>query len=78
MTEIYSSDFRPAEVNESDEAQDNPTTNALGRVGITSEEIWQRVGSGNDWSDKADLISKANELSAAEEAGLQAPALLGI
>lgn len=72
VTEIYSPDFRPAEVNEIDIAQDNPTTNALQKVGISKTEIWEKIGVGNDWSDKADLIKKANELAQAEEDALQA------
>ena len=71
VTEIYSPDFRPAEVNEIDLAQDNPTTNALERVGITKREIWDKIGRGNDWSDKLELVKKANELSVAEEINLQ-------
>jgi len=71
VTEIYSPDFRPAEVNEADLTQDNPTTNALEKVGISKEEIWKRIGEGNDWSDKKDLIVKANELAETEEQNLQ-------
>ena len=72
VTEIYSPDFRPAEVNETDLAQDNPTTNALERVGISKEEIWKRIGEKNDWSDKADLVKRADELAETEEQNLQA------
>ena len=71
VTEIYSPDFRPAEVNEEDLKQDNPTTNALQKVGINKEEIWKRIGEGNEWSDKMELIEKANELASTEEEGLQ-------
>jgi len=72
VTEIYSPDFREAEVNDADKAQDNPTTNAFEKVGISKEEIWKRIGEGNDWSDKAKEIERANELAEAEEQNLQA------
>ena len=72
VTEIYSPDFRPAEVNDMDLKQDNPTTNALEQVGISKEEIWKHSAGESDWGEKAELIAKADELAHPEEAGLQA------
>jgi len=71
VTEIYSPDFRPAEVNDIDVQQDNPTTNALEKVGFTKENIWDRLGSGNEWLDEKDKFAKAQELASTEELNLE-------
>lgn len=71
VTEIYSPDFRPPEVNEVDVEQDNPTTHALEMVGFTKEEVWKRLGNGNMWEDVEDRYKKAQELARTEEEHLQ-------
>jgi len=59
VSEIYSPDFRPAEINEVDKQQENPTTIALDAAGISKEEIWERLGRNNDFSDLADKVETA-------------------
>lgn len=66
VTEIYSPDFRPAVVNATDLTQVNPTTNALKLFGFREEEIWERIGSGNDWSDVRDRYEQAAAHSRAQ------------
>ncbi len=67
VSEIYSPDFRPAEINEVDKAQNNPTTEAMEEQEISKKEIWDRLGDGNDFSDVKDKFDKANEASLSKE-----------
>jgi hypothetical protein len=65
VSEIYSPDFRPAEVNETDLAQDNPITSAMEKVGISKDMIWERLGSNFD--DVKDKLEEAKTLAEPEE-----------
>lgn len=67
VSEVYSPDFRPAEVNEVDREQDNPITSAMEREGISKEEIWERLGKGNDFGDLAEKMERANARAEDEE-----------
>jgi hypothetical protein len=67
VSEIYSPDFRPAEINEVDQKQDNPNTEALEKAGISKSEIWDRLGKENDWSDVKDKFDLAKSLAEGEE-----------
>lgn len=51
VVEIYSPNFRPAIVNEADHSQINPSTESFEKIGISKEEVWKRIGSGNIWTD---------------------------
>jgi hypothetical protein len=70
VTEIYSPDFRLAEVNNFDAKQDNPTSHAFELVGISKDEVWDRIGSGNNWSDLQEKLDRAKELAKTEEENL--------
>ncbi|MGC9610723.1 MAG: hypothetical protein ABSE68_00665 [Minisyncoccia bacterium] len=65
VSEIYSPDFRPPEVNETDLAQDNPITSAMEKVGISKEMIWERLGTNFD--DVKDKFDEAKVLAESEE-----------
>lgn len=71
VTEIYSPDFRPPEVNEVDKAQDNPMTKFLEKIGISKDDIWNRIGSDNNWQDLIEKYDQADTLSKIEESALQ-------
>lgn len=71
VSEIYSPDFRPAEINENDISQDNPITSAMEYAGISKAEIWDRLGNNNDFSDISDKYQKAKELGYKEEEELK-------
>jgi hypothetical protein len=43
VTEIYTPDFRPAEINETDMAQLSATTEALEALGIDRDTIWKSI-----------------------------------
>jgi hypothetical protein len=70
VTEIYSPDFRPPEINNVDAKQDNPTTHAFELVGITKNDIWDKIGKGNAWKDESEKFEKAKELAVTEESNL--------
>jgi hypothetical protein len=59
VLEVYSPDFREAEVNSVDETQINPVTLALEKNGIDKIDVWNRITSGNDWKDLNDKYQKA-------------------
>jgi hypothetical protein len=67
VSEIYSPDFRPALVTKDDELQDNPITVAMEKAGITKSEIWDRLGSDNDFSDLKEKFEQAKGLAVEEE-----------
>jgi hypothetical protein len=67
VSEIYSPDFRPALVNETDISQDNPITEAMEKAGITKNEIWDRLGRNNDFSDIKERFEQAKSLAVGEE-----------
>lgn len=71
VSEIYSPDFRSAEINDIDVLQDNPTTNAMNKVGITKDIIWERLGNNNNFDDLKNEIIQAKELAKKEEADLK-------
>jgi hypothetical protein len=51
VVEVYSPDFRPAEINETDKQQINPLTREFNKIKITKSEVWERLGNNNNWSD---------------------------
>ncbi len=59
VSEIYSPDFRSAEVNEIDISQENTLTEALEKVGLTKEDIWNRIGENNNFLDVQNKIKEA-------------------
>lgn len=67
VSEIYSPDFRPAEINEVDIKQDNPITSAMERVGISKGVIWDQLGDGGSFSDIRESVDKAEILAEKEE-----------
>jgi hypothetical protein len=67
VSEIYSPDFRPPEINEVDKEQDNPATSAMEEVGIAKSEIWERIGRNNDFSGLEEKLERAKELAHDEE-----------
>jgi len=67
VSEIYSPNFRPASINESDILQDNPLTESMEEVGITKNEIWDRLGGNNDFSDLKEKFNKAKILAVERE-----------
>lgn len=62
VSEVYSPDFRPAEISEQDILQDNPPSEAMERAGIAKEEIWDRLGEGNNFSDIKEKFQNAKVL----------------
>lgn len=63
VVEVYSPDFRPATINVVDRQQVNPTTASFRKIGITENEIWKRLGSGNKWNDISDDYNRALDVS---------------
>ncbi|MBU0907156.1 MAG: hypothetical protein KKD18_01715 [Nanoarchaeota archaeon] len=51
VVEVYSPDFRPAEINTTDKQQVNPVTREFEKIGISKSEVWDRISQKNDWSD---------------------------
>ena len=62
VSEIYSPDFRPAEVNEVDQKQDNPTTESMEAVGITKTQIWECLGEGKNFDDLRVELEEAKKV----------------
>lgn len=69
VVEIYSPDFRSPAINEVDKSQISALSKELEKEGITPNEIWERVGRGNDWSDKMRKFKEArvNSLAGIKE-----------
>lgn len=67
VSEIYSPDFRPASINKNDILQDNPLTESMEEVGITKDEIWERLGKDNNFSDLKEKFDKAKTLAVEKE-----------
>ena len=67
VSEIYSPDFRPALINKNDILQDNPLTESMEEVGITKDEIWERLGKDNNFSDLKEKFDKAKTLAVEKE-----------
>jgi hypothetical protein len=63
VAEIYSPDFRPAEVNEVDRMQMNATIDSLEKEGLGISEVWKRLDGKNDWQDVNEKYVKAEKLS---------------
>ncbi len=63
VVEIYTPDFRSPVINNVDVAQVNAATEVLEKAGFSKEQIWQRIGMGNDWSDAQTRVEKAKEAS---------------
>lgn len=63
VVEIYHPDFRPPKITVVDVAQVNAPTQALGRVGFSKEEIWNRIGAENNWVDVKERLAKARRLA---------------
>lgn len=51
VVEIYSPDFREPRINKIDKAQINPLTREFEKIKVSKNEIWKRIGFGNDWHD---------------------------
>jgi hypothetical protein len=71
VSEIYSPDFRPAEVNDADIAQENPLTEAMESVGLTKEDIWNRLGNNNNFSDVGEQFEQAKQVAMSKEQALK-------
>lgn len=71
VSEIYSPDFRPAEINDVDRAQDNPTSKAFEEAGISKETVWEKLGNNNTWADEREKFDLAKKLAQGEEAKLR-------
>lgn len=71
VVEIYNPKFRKADVYDQDRDQVNPTTEALEEVGVSRDEIWNRLGSGNQWSDIAEKVKAARVKSVDRNAELK-------
>lgn len=59
VAEIYSPDFRPANINATDRKQVNPTAEALQQAGISLSELWQGIGQNNNWKRKKTAYQRA-------------------
>ncbi|MEZ4180282.1 MAG: hypothetical protein R3B41_02040 [Candidatus Doudnabacteria bacterium] len=59
VVEIYSPDFREPVINDTDVAQINPSTSAFNNIGISINEIWERLGKDNDWDDISEIFNQA-------------------
>lgn len=59
VAEIYSPDFKAPRINKFDRKQVNPPTEFLETEGFTKEQIWEKLGRGNDWSDARPRYEKA-------------------
>jgi hypothetical protein len=67
VSEVYSPDFRPAEINKNDLAQDNPITSAMEKVGISKDMVWERLETGKNFNDIKDKLEEAKILAEPEE-----------
>lgn len=63
VVEVYTPDFRPAFVNDTDRAQISASTEALARIGISRSEIWERLGRVGGWEDLGPAYQEAQEYS---------------
>ena len=72
VVEVYHPGFRKALVNNIDLKQINPVFSAFEKNGIPKEEIWRRLGEGNDWADVAEMRSQAKKDCADEIALVEA------
>jgi len=63
VTEIYSPDIRPPLINEVDVSQLSAFTPELARNGFKKEQIWERLGRENDWSDVRERHERARVAS---------------
>lgn len=63
VVEIYTPDFRPAVVNETDLEQIQPSTAMFVAAGVGKQEVWDRLGEGKQWSDLGERYSAAKERS---------------
>jgi hypothetical protein len=66
VVEIYSPDFRSPAINEVDKSQISALSKELEKEGFTSNEIWDVITSGNDWSGSIKQFRKARASSLAE------------
>ncbi len=61
VLEVYSPDFRSADINEVDISQVHPTTAALEQAGYTKSEIYYFLAEGNDFDTSDERYKKAIE-----------------
>lgn len=59
VTEIYSPDIKPPLISEIDISQVSASTSELERAGFSKDQIWDRLGRHNDWSDAKDPHTRA-------------------
>jgi len=66
VLEAYSPDFREAKINETDVDQVNPTTEMFQKVGISIQEVWDRLPQASqkdEWADHPEQLKEAKKLS---------------
>ena len=61
VLEVYSPDFRPADINEVDISQVHPTTAVLEQAGYTKSEIYDFLAEGKDFDTSDERYKKAIE-----------------
>lgn len=59
VVEIYSPDFRTPVINKYDESQISALTVDLNNQGISTEEVWRRIGIDNDYHDSQEAFLQA-------------------
>lgn len=69
VLEVYSPDFKEAEINEVDKDQINPTTRVFQQLGVDMEKVWNRLPQAsqkNEWVDLGDKYEQAKKSSEEE------------
>lgn len=61
VLEVYSPDFRPADINDFDVYQVHPTTAVLEQAGFTKSEIYNFLAEGQDFDKNDERYKKAEE-----------------
>lgn len=61
VMEVYSPDFRPADINETDKEQIHPTTIVLEHSGFTRQEIWDHLEEGKNFNQADERYKQAVE-----------------
>lgn len=61
VMEVYTPDFRPADINEIDREQVHPTTIVLEHAGFTRQEIWDHLEEGKNFDQEDERYAQALE-----------------
>lgn len=63
VLEVYSPDFRPPTINAVDMQQVNAPVEMLEKQGVSIDDVWKRIGTGNNWRNAEQKLEAAKAKS---------------